>query len=1294
MMGVLLLAGPLFSQTSTGRITGTVRDQTGGAIVGAAVAVTDVARGLTRNLTTDEAGAYLAPQLIAGTYAVRVSFTGFQAWERTNIVLGVGGDVAVDAVLLPGAQTQTVTITEELPLMNTTSATLSSTLTNQTIEDLPVSGRNYAALLDLKPGTVTQLGNETGGGGTTSVNGLRGELSQETLIEGLHGLNPGGGVSNSPFLRGDSSTLLPTDAIQEFTQQTNTKAENSFRAGGTVNIGIKSGTNAIHGSAFGYFRDAATDALNYFNRPTTPEINGNMQQMGGTIGGPIKQDKLFYFLAYENQRYRHGGPNTINVAFTDPDLLNGYPGCLPNCTAIPLSVGPGAVGSADNRTPNATNHLLLACQALVNQGFDLSAQSLSMVSLNDDCTPDGSNYPFSTVTLPEFPTGVPWLVPHGNDHGVPGASSGFGINTYFPNSQLQNSSHNAVAKVDYTVNEKNVINGFLFIANGLLVGETNRPHPVWYTRVRVKPKMLAGTWTWLPNSSWANSFRVGYATETRYFRGQDTLLGLTAEDLGLPTGVEILTSSTDGRAENLGYPQQIGISGFQTGIGSRNSEPRGPHRTPEISDQVNWLRGNHNIRFGGSYFGQVQDGGTWADNRGVFTFGRGAQGANAASGLVAFLTGQNPTPDDVDGIDIRGVDVGLDLARVFYGNPESHIRRQLWSLFIQDDWRIRPRVTLNLGLRYDIATIPKDQDLILGSFDPVLGIVQEGIQVPSIVSRGDHNDISPRVGFAWDVRGNGRTVLRAGASMIYSPLGLGAFAEIGNSPGFAGQQTGWIIGCAAGVTGDVVPDGFRSNCVNDSFTTPGGNRQVGLVEWSRASNDTNAIGAGLQWDGPANRTIFPAAGSALRNCNADVRIRDGSDLTGDVDGRPGTGCDIVSVDRGLRTPYVSTWTLSIQHAITNNVVVDLAYVGNHGTLLVGRADLNQSRSVWNTPYAAGTEIEDLNGDDIDVGGMTPLAACRLLQSEDACNGSAAEDLVFSQRPFFRNGQFSYLNTITHMLNQQTSNYNAFQMQVTARNFHGLSSVLGYTWGKALEISSSSEDDGLTDSYNPSLDYGPGRNDLRHRMTLSTVYQVPQVMGYGGVLQGWRLNGVVRWQTGQNWNPEADGDFGGIGHDSRWDFRGDPSDFTPDHTGRNVAVFQDGAEAIADPLCSAGASADKLVNIGLYGCWTQGNSAITPPAPGTLGNMVRGSFRGTSYFNIDFSVTKTHQITERYTAEFRVESFNILNHPAFETPSGSLGCSSTGCNLGRVTNTPNVGATNSFLGSGGQRRFQFGVKFLF
>jgi hypothetical protein len=1314
MMGVLLLAGPLFSQTATGRIAGTVRDQTGGAIVGAAVVVTDVARGLTRNLTTDEAGAYLAPQLIAGTYTVRVSFTGFQAWERTNIPLGVGGDVVIDAILLPGAQTQTVTITEELPLMNTTSSTLGATLTNETIADLPVSGRNYAALLDLRPGTVTQLGNENGGGGTTSVNGLRGELSNETTIEGLHGLNPGGGVSNSPFLRGDSSTMLPTDAIQEFSQQTNVKAENSFRPGGTVNIGIKSGTNAIHGTMFGYFREAEIfDARNFFNvKSTQPEVNGSMQQVGGTIGGPVMQDKLFYFLAYEHQRYQHGNSSSASVAFTDPAMLD----CTGSGAGYSCAPGTSPSQTVGGIAADASNHLILACLGIrsaiaaggpTNAGVALSPQSLSMVSLDSNCE-QGPNYPFTTVTPAGFPNGVPWFVPHGaSDHGAVNGASG--INTYFPNAQTTNRSHNAVAKIDYTFNERNSLNVFWFGANGLLIGESSKLDPVWYARVRVKPMMLAATWTWIPNSSWANTFRAGYAQENRYFRGVDATLGLTAAELGLPTGVQIF-QAVDGANENQGYPQSFAVSGFAT-IGSRNSEPRGPHRTPEISDAISYLRGNHAFRMGGSYFSQVQDGGTWAATRGNFTFGEGASGNNRASGLAAFLVGQNKIPVSVSGINLNVTDQpnsqGLQSASLFYGNPDSHMRRQLWSLFIQDDWRIRPALTLNLGLRYDIATVPHDRDYILGTFDPSVGIVQEGVQI-SAIHRGDHNDISPRVGLAWDVRGNGRTVLRAAGSMIYAPVGLGVFAEIGNAPGLAGAQTNWIIGCTTALSSTTqVPAGASSNCPG-AFVKPGGNRDVGIVNWDRGSNTIQGV---VVWDAPPGGTIFPS-GAAL-NCSKDIRLRDGvtTPTSPAVAGRVGAGCDVVAVDRTLRTPYVETWTLSIQHAITNNVVVDVAYVGNHGTMLIGRIDYNQPAvSSW-TPAR--------------------IASCISSKTNGTCNGNSSAQNAdeLAARPFVT--QFPYLNVITGTGNYFTSNYNALQTTLTARNFHGLSSVLGYTYGRALEISSDNTTT-ASDTYNIALDYGNGRNDLKHRMTLSTVYQVPGVMGYFGLLNGWRLNSVLRWQSGSHWAPGNTNDFAGIGtrgsnNTSRWDFYGDPSDFEVDYrcvggytscadhadfhpagtTGlaldpQTGAAYASSADATADlaindSICQAAANGDpgKLATLQVYGCWTQGGSALTPPPPGRFGTQQRNIFNAPEYFGLDFSVTKRHQITERYSAEFRVETFNILNHPAFTNPSSGLGCANVGsCTFGRVSNTPNVGATNPLLGSGGQRRMMFGVKFIF
>src|SRR2546427_856315 len=168
----------MFGQTANGRISGTVKDQTGALIPGAEVTVTDTARGVSRNLTTGEAGAYLAPNLLPSTYTVRSTFVGFQGWQRENIRLEVGQDLTIDVVLLPGAQTETVSITAEVPLVNLTSAVLGGTLSNDTINNLPLNGRNFTLLLEMRPGVVLTLGNDSGGAGAAATNGLRPENSR------------------------------------------------------------------------------------------------------------------------------------------------------------------------------------------------------------------------------------------------------------------------------------------------------------------------------------------------------------------------------------------------------------------------------------------------------------------------------------------------------------------------------------------------------------------------------------------------------------------------------------------------------------------------------------------------------------------------------------------------------------------------------------------------------------------------------------------------------------------------------------------------------------------------------------------------------------------------------------------------------------------------------------------------------------------------------------------------------------------------------------------------------------
>src|SRR5467141_2491659 len=290
-MGVLLLCLPLFSQGSSGRILGTVTDQSGGVVAGATVTITDTERGVTKTLVTNEPGEYNAPTLNPGTYKVRVEAKGFKTVERQNVVLEVGREVRVDVSLQPGAVAETMTITESIPLVETTNATLGGTLNNADINDMPLNGRNYQNLLALRPGVVVQPG---GGPWTQSTNNIRPDESA-WMVDGVinasfYDARPVTGASS--FIT-DGATILPIDAIQEFNLEENPKAEYGWKPGAVVNVGIRSGTNTPHGSAYAFGRDQDWDARNLFNPGNQEKLPTTLEQFGGVAGFRIKKDKLF-----------------------------------------------------------------------------------------------------------------------------------------------------------------------------------------------------------------------------------------------------------------------------------------------------------------------------------------------------------------------------------------------------------------------------------------------------------------------------------------------------------------------------------------------------------------------------------------------------------------------------------------------------------------------------------------------------------------------------------------------------------------------------------------------------------------------------------------------------------------------------------------------------------------------------------------------------------------------------------------------------------------------------------------
>jgi len=291
-----------FSQTTAGRILGNVSDQSGATVAGAAVVVTDVQRGTTRVVATDSSGNYAAPDLQPGVYKVRAEAKGFKSVERVNIVVEVAEDLRVDITLPTGQVSETVVVTDEVPLVDTTSSTLGGTLSNAEINDLPLNGRNYENLLQLRPGVERYPG---GGFSTTSTNGLRAE-DNAYFVEGLFNSEPysGQAIINGAGIAGDSATILPIDSIQEFNVEELAPAEFGWKPGAVVNVGLKSGTNQIHGTGFAFGRDGVhTDARNYFNTVPNTKLDRTLEQYGGSAGGPIVKDRVFFFAAYEGQIY-------------------------------------------------------------------------------------------------------------------------------------------------------------------------------------------------------------------------------------------------------------------------------------------------------------------------------------------------------------------------------------------------------------------------------------------------------------------------------------------------------------------------------------------------------------------------------------------------------------------------------------------------------------------------------------------------------------------------------------------------------------------------------------------------------------------------------------------------------------------------------------------------------------------------------------------------------------------------------------------------------------------------------
>jgi len=1163
-LAIFLASVPAFSQGgSTGRISGAVTDQSGGVIAGATVSVTDTQRGTTRTLTTDQAGAYNAPELTPGTYVVRAQFPGFKSTERQNIVVEVGKEYGVDLVVEPGAQSEQVTVAAGLAPVETTSGVLGGTISNQLILDLPVQGRNFQKLLELRPGTYLAPGS---GKWSLSSNGMRREHNVYILngMDTIEGFSSQSVVNATPIF-GDATSIVPIDAIQEFNTQQVPKAEYGWKPGAVVNVGLRSGDNTLHGTAYAFGRSDAFDARNPFIQTGTPKQVTEIEDFGGTAGGPIKRDRLFYLVGYEGQRNTIGAPSGSLTLPTRAPLGNVGQSVLDACNALPAATPP--------------KDLSLKMAGLVYNGPGNCANDPNNTGVFQDR---------NTVSYSVAPIGTANL-------------------------------HNGLAKIDYHLSSKHTISGEYFLGNYEGLGPQNNAaaQDYWSTFTHAKSMVMGAHWTSLLSSSVVNELRGGFNRENQLSYPGDCT-GIPHPNYSYLAGMNTNSSLTGaGLPANCGFPS-ITINPFSvTGCCSTFPKIQGPDWTQQVIDNVSYIRGRHSFKVGGEVRHLAYTGGTYSGTRGSFSF----------TNLTNFLTGtlNTATPPSV-----------------LLGQPARHLSEWAVAGFVQDDWRVTNAFTLNYGLRYETVTPIQETNNQLANFDPksASGFVQLGHGLNSLWRRT--NNFSPRLGFAWDVGGKGKWVVRGGASIIYVIEGFNVFvSQQGVSAlGVNAIPTGALLNGAPG-PGDITTASVQ-------FTSG--------VNWSVAG-PVLPSGGTVRCDSPLNTT--PAGAN-----------------------KP---CSITAVDPNLRRPYAPAWNLNLQHAFTNDLTLQVAYVGSHGTGLIG--------------------LNDLNAPAPGAGWLTG-AQCNTPYSPAAITGSAAAASANCEnlnRPYF--SKFPYLSNISYISNQDFSNYNALQVTLTQRSWHGLSYLMGYTWAHALDEAGGDWNGAALPSnlFNVRSDYGNSADDVRHRLTLSLTYALPQKKSFAQLLQGWKINTIANLQSALPWSvSDTTDDISGVGSKTdKWNFYGNSSAFSglgyaavPFYSGTTNADCVSKAAALDSGYTPLYPGYTYSSSLAKYGCWAMNGAMLLPPAIGTYGNMARNPFRGRGLKLVDVSLSKEMKFTERLSGQFRFEVFNLLNKTQYTPAVNGNAASRSNPLLGSSRTTPDVQISNPEVGSGAARSIQLGFRLAF
>jgi len=633
---------------TTATLSGRVEDASGGALPGVSVTARRADTGFERSTTSDTAGRYVLPSLQAGEYEVRAELAGFRPLVRQGIRLSVAEDVAVDLTLEVGGVSEAVTVTGGAPTVNTRSGELSYLVETTAIEQLPLNGRNYTDLAYLQPGVLPYPHRD---GGSVVAHGLGMSVNGQDpranvyLLDGTL-LND---MTNAPA-GSAAGTALGMDTVQEFRVETNAySAEFGRMAGGQVNVLTKAGTNVVRGSLFEFHRNDALDAKNYFDVGDQPPFTRN--QFGGTIGGPVRQDKLFYFVGYEGLRENLG--RTITSSVPDENARRGL---------LPDPANPG-------------------------QFLNIGVNAAVVPYLNDYPLPNGTNLGDGTALYS------------------------------FQFDQRLNQDY-VQGRVDY-----NLAPGAQLFGRYTLDDADQRlplDYPQFPRAFVSRNQFFTAEYRQAVRSNLFSTLRFGYSR---------TRVGQTVEaDTPLPPfvpGRDLIGNIDVGGLQRFGTQSSVDVRFLQ--------------QVTSLQADSAWTRGRHLVKFGGLAERYHQD----------MTNPTFSLGTYAFANLRAFMENR---------------------ATSFIGlTPEATFVREwpfwLAGVYVQDEFRVHPRVTLNAGLRWEFMTLPVDTE---GRDSTLVDLTDRTATTGQLYDAADYDNFSPRLGVAWDVTGDGRTSVRGGWGIYYA----------------------------------------------------------------------------------------------------------------------------------------------------------------------------------------------------------------------------------------------------------------------------------------------------------------------------------------------------------------------------------------------------------------------------------------------------------------------------------------------------------------------------------------------